>query len=88
MFEDQPDLNLKVSVTSVQFVSPKVAVESGSTSLISPNSEPEEIEYSAVHIKEAGKWLIDRVTDKSKEVIPSHYEQLKVLEWMIGEWTN
>lgn len=88
LFEEQPDLKLKVSVTSVQFVSPNVAVESGTTSLISPNSEPEEIEYSAVHIKQAGKWLIDRVTDKSKEVIPSHYEQLKVLEWMIGEWTN
>ncbi len=28
------------------------------------------------------------MTDKSKEVIPSHYEQLKALEWMVGNWTD
>jgi hypothetical protein len=28
------------------------------------------------------------VTDKSKEVVPSHYEQLKVLEWMVGQWAS
>lgn len=88
LFQEQPELKLKVSVTSVQFVSPNVAIETGTTSLLSPSSEPEEVEYSAVNVKQGGKWLIDRVTDKSKEVIPSHYEQLKVLEWMVGNWAN
>ena len=32
--------------------------------------------------------MLDRVTDKSKEVIPTHYEQLKALEWMVGNWTD
>jgi hypothetical protein len=81
-------LKLTVSVASVQFLSPNVAIETGTTSLLSPNADPEEVEYSAVNVKHGGKWLIDRVTDKSKEVIPSHYEQLKVLEWMVGNWTN
>jgi hypothetical protein len=80
-------LKLEVNVASVQFVSPNVAIEQGTTKLLSPNAEPEEIEYSAVNVKRDGKWLLDRVTDKTKEVASSHYEQLKVLEWMVGSWT-
>jgi uncharacterized protein (TIGR02246 family) len=88
LFMEQPGLKLEVTVASVQFVSPNVAIEQGTTKLLAPNAEPEEIEYSAVNVKRDGKWLLDRVTDKSKEVIPSHYEQLKDLEWMVGTWTD
>jgi uncharacterized protein (TIGR02246 family) len=88
LFKEQPELKLEVTVASVQFVSPNVAIEQGITKLLAPNAEPEEIEYSAVNVKRDGKWLLDRVTDKSKEVISSHYEQLKALEWMVGNWTD
>jgi uncharacterized protein (TIGR02246 family) len=87
-FKQQPGLKLEVMVASVQFVSPNVAIEQGTTKLLAPNAEPEEIEYSAVNVKRDGKWLLDRVTDKSKENIQTHYEQLKALEWMIGSWTD
>jgi uncharacterized protein (TIGR02246 family) len=88
LFKEQPGLKLEVTVTSVQFVSPNVAIEQGTTKLLAPNAEPEEIEYSAVNVKRDGKWLLDRVTDKSKEDIQTHYEQLKALEWMVGNWTD
>lgn len=88
LFKEQPGLKLEVTVASVQFVSPNVAIEQGTTKLLNPKSEPEEIEYSAVNVKRDGKWLLDRVTDKSKEEIQTHYEQLKTLEWMVGKWTN
>lgn len=88
LFEEQPGLKLEVSVESIQFISPNVAVERGTTRFLYPNAEPEEIEYMAVEVKRDGKWLLDRVSDKSKEPSPSHYKQLKVLEWMVGEWTS
>src|SRR5262249_55764650 len=88
LFKEQPQLELEVNVDSIQFISPNVAVEHGTTTFRAPNAEPEEIEYTAVEVKREGQWLLDRVTDKAKEVVPSHYEQLKVLEWMIGEWTS
>ncbi len=88
LFKAQPTVKLEVNVTSVQFVSPNVAIERGTAKFFSPNAEPDEIEYSAVDVKRDGKWLLDRVTDKTKEVAPSHYEQLKVLEWMVGNWTT
>jgi uncharacterized protein (TIGR02246 family) len=87
LFKEQPEVKLEVSVESVQFVSPNVAIERGTAKLLTPNSEPEEVEYSAVDVKRDGQWLLDRVTDKSKESAHSHYEQLKVLEWMVGTWT-
>jgi uncharacterized protein (TIGR02246 family) len=88
LLTEQPELKVEVAVESIQFISPTVAIEHGRTRLLAPNAEPEEIDYTAVDVKRDGKWLLDRVTDKTKEVVPSHYEQLKVLEWMIGEWTS
>jgi uncharacterized protein (TIGR02246 family) len=88
LFEGQPDLKMEVDVESIQFVSPNVAVEQGVVTVLAPNAEPEVTEYSAVNVKRDGKWLLDRLTDKSKEVVPTHYEQLKSLEWMVGSWTD
>jgi uncharacterized protein (TIGR02246 family) len=86
-FQEQPGAKLEVNVASIQFLSPNVAVEHGTAKLLTPNGEPEEIDYSAVDVKRDGKWLLDRVTDKAKQVVASHYDQLKPLEWMVGEWT-
>ena len=88
LLKEQPELKIEVSVESIQFISPNVAVERGTTRFLAPNAEPEEIEYTAVDVKRDGKWLLDRVTDNAKESAPSHYEQLKVLEWMVGQWTS
>jgi len=87
LFKERPEIKVEVNVASVQFVSPNVAIERGTAKLRAPNEETEEIEYSAVDVKRDGKWLLDRVTDKTNEVAHSHYEQLKVLEWMVGSWT-
>ena len=88
LFQAQPDLKLDVSVDSVRFLSPNVAVEEGTAKYLQPATDPEEIEYTAVYIQRDGKWLLDRVTDQAKEVVPSSYEQLKVLEWMVGSWID
>jgi uncharacterized protein (TIGR02246 family) len=88
LLKEQPELKVEVSVESIQFVSPNVAVERGTTKFIAPNAAPEEIEYTAVDVKRDGKWLLDRVTDNAKESAPSHYEQLQALEWMVGQWES
>ena len=77
---------LDVNVESIQFISPGVAVERGRTTLMSPNAEPEENDYTAINVKRDGKWQLDRVTDQVSEIVPSHHEQLKGLEWLVGEW--
>lgn len=87
-FKEQPGSKLEVNVASIQFISPNVAVEHGTAKWLTSKEESEEFEYSAVDVKRDGQWLLDRVTDKSKQVAASHHEQLKALEWMVGEWTT
>jgi uncharacterized protein (TIGR02246 family) len=88
IFKEAPNLKIEVATESIQFVSPNVAVEHGTAKLIAPQGEPEQIEYTAVYVKRGGQWLLDRVTDKAPEVIASHYEHLKELEWMVGRWVD
>jgi uncharacterized protein (TIGR02246 family) len=88
LLTENPELKLEVKVESIQFISPNVAVEHGTSKFLAPNAEPEEIEYTAVEVKRDGKWLLDRVTDKANTSVVSHYEQLKPLEWMVGQWTS
>ncbi len=87
-FQEAKDAKLDVSVEAIQFVSPNVAVEHGTANLLRPNLPPEELQYTAVHVRRDGKWLLDRVTDEDEPVVKSHYEQLKELEWMIGSWID
>jgi len=82
------DTKLAVDVESIQFISPRVAVETGVAKLISADGQPQESSYTAIHVKEDGKWFLDRVTEEDVPVVMSHYEQLKDLEWMIGTWVD
>jgi uncharacterized protein (TIGR02246 family) len=79
---------LASTTNSVEFVSPNVAIEQGTAKVIRPDQEPEESEYTAVYVKRDGQWLLDRVTEADVPTAPSRYEQLKDLEWMIGEWVD
>ena len=79
---------LAVHTNSVEFVSPHVALERGNAVVSIGDQEPSESQYTAVYVKQQGKWLIDRVTEEEIVVEPSHYENLKPLEWMIGEWVD
>jgi uncharacterized protein (TIGR02246 family) len=88
LFKEQPELKLDVNPESIQLLSPNTAVEYGTAKLLTPQREPEELKYTAVYVKRDGRWLLDRVTDGTEETAPSHYEQLKSLEWMIGTWVD
>jgi uncharacterized protein (TIGR02246 family) len=79
---------LEAKTDTIRFISPNVGVEEGTAKVIRPDQAPEESEYTAVYIKRDGQWLLDRVSEEDVPVVPSHYEQLKDLEWMIGRWVD
>lgn len=79
---------LLVDVKSIQFISPGVAVEQGTSNLISPAGKAQDMNYTAVHVKQNGQWFLDRITEEEIPVILSNYEHLKELEWLIGDWTD
>ncbi len=88
LFKPQAKLQLAISVESIQFISPNVATEHGLATFVTPEATPEQIAYTAVYVRQDGKWLLDRVTDKETLASPSSYKQLKQLEWMIGKWVD
>jgi uncharacterized protein (TIGR02246 family) len=88
IFAEAKGITLEATTEAVQFVSPNVAVEQGTAKVIRPDQAPEESEYTAVYVKRDGQWLLDRVTEEQVRVVPSNYEHLKDLEWMIGRWVD
>lgn len=85
----QEDAKLAITIDSVEFVSPNVAIERG-TAIVTYSDHPsEESEYAAVHIKRDGEWVIDRISESEIPAPPpSNYEHLQPLEWMIGSWVD
>jgi uncharacterized protein (TIGR02246 family) len=88
-FAGAEDARLNVTIDSIEFVSPNVAVEKGVALVTYKDSEPEKTTYTAVHVKRDGQWLLDRVAEAEiPPPPPSNYENLKELEWMIGSWID
>ena len=88
-FEATPDAKLELAETTIEFISPSVAMESGIARVVVPGEPPSESEYEAVHVKRGGSWKIDSTREQNvPEPPPSHYENLKALEWMIGSWVD
>jgi uncharacterized protein (TIGR02246 family) len=88
-FAGAEDAKLKIHIDSIDFLSPNVAVEKGTAEVTYSKSKPEKSEYTAVHVKRDGKWLLDRVSEVAEPAPPpSNYERLKELEWMIGSWVD
>jgi uncharacterized protein (TIGR02246 family) len=83
------DAKLAVDVNSIVFLSPTVAVERGTAQVVKKSDkEPKKSDYTAIHVKRDGKWLLDRVSEEESPVIHSNYDRLKDLEWMIGDWVD
>lgn len=87
-FAENQGMKLQATPTSILFKSPNRAVETGIAIVTRPGENPEEIRYTATHVKKAGVWKIATVKDEdSSGVLPS-FDHLKDLEWLIGEWVD
>lgn len=87
-FNNVKKAKMTVRVESIRFISPNVAVEQGHATITEPDGETSTSRYSAIHVKRDGQWLLDRVSDEDDTPAPSHYAQLKQLEWMVGHWVD
>lgn len=87
-FAVHPGEKIKVSVDSIQLLGESAALEQGSASLESAGAEGTEsgATYTAVHIKQDGKWLMAFVHEASAAT-PDSASLLKDLDWMVGKWT-
>ncbi len=89
IFSQEVVPQLKVATESIDFVSPNVAVERGTATVVDPEGTASDTRYRVVYVRRDGQWLIDRVTEDEVSTQVSHYQQLKgkrsgVVDWQLG----
>jgi uncharacterized protein (TIGR02246 family) len=87
LFAESKGLKIEVKDPTVRLVSPDVALEEGTVRVVLPGEAPSDSTYIAVHAKKNGRWKLESVRETSLPE-PDPHEQLKQLEWMVGEWVD
>jgi uncharacterized protein (TIGR02246 family) len=88
LFKEAPKRRIEVFVESIRFIGADMAVEIGSTKeTLAPGEPPEEDDYTVLHVKRDGKWLMALVRE-AEGMPPTSHEQLRPLAWLIGNWVD
>lgn len=87
-FEKYKGARIELIQTEISLLSPGVAIERGTAKVVRPDEQPSETEYEAVHVRRDSGWKMDSVREADRPQTRSHYEHLKDLEWMIGDWID
>jgi uncharacterized protein (TIGR02246 family) len=86
LFKAEPKAKIEIAIQSIEFPAPNMAVEDGVARVISKQgAHPVASRYTAVHIRDDGKWRMATVRESAIE-LPSNYAALKPLEWLVGKW--
>jgi len=87
-FAENKGMKLRIEIASIRVVTPEMAIEDGTTEVIPPDGgPPSRARYTNVHVKKGAKWYLASVRS-APLVPPNNYEQLRVLDWAIGEWAS
>lgn len=79
---------LTISLVSLHFANESTAIEDGLREIQFPDNQPiREMRYTAIHVKQDGKWLLQSVRDAVVFNDPTS-ENLRQLDWMVGEWLD
>jgi uncharacterized protein (TIGR02246 family) len=85
-FKAHPGSKMKVNIESVRMVAPTVAIEQGTASTTDrPSKVRSESAYTAVHVKQDGKWLMASVRE-SEIASKGSIADLGEIGWLIGLW--
>lgn len=85
-FRAHPGSKMEVTIDSVRALAPTVAIEQGTAKVMgSPNGPPSASSYTAVHVKQNGKWRMASVRE-SETPLPAGEVDLEQLAWLVGEW--
>ena len=87
-FKQNKDLKLGIDSESLRFVTPDVAVEDGTTAVVSADGgPPSRARYTIVHVKKDGQWAMSSVRDAAYAPA-TNQANLHALEWIIGDWVD
>lgn len=86
-FAEQPDATIRIVIDSLRQLSDSAAIEVGRALVDPPPAGPLGVsQYTAVHVKVDGQWLMASVRDTWIDT-PATRESATDLGWLIGTWT-
>lgn len=88
MFAKTGSADLELHIDSLEFQEDGSAIERGTATVIIPGEPPSISSYTAIHVKEGGKWLLQSVTERDQQGETAPPQQLQELGWMIGKWID
>ncbi len=83
LFADRKEVKAEAKTEKVRFLGSDTAIEEGSFTVTAKDSAPVKSRYSALHVRQGGKWLIALL--KEWEDDPEE-AKLDDLAWLIGTW--
>jgi uncharacterized protein (TIGR02246 family) len=87
LFKNNPDVRLQVEIDSIRLINDVTAIEEGRAALSPqpPGAVRVMSRYTAVHVKQDGRWLMAEERDTRVE-LPPDTGQLQDLDWLVGSW--
>jgi uncharacterized protein (TIGR02246 family) len=84
LFADRKEVKAQAKTEKIRFLGKDTAIEEGTFTVTAKDSSPNKSRYSALHVRQEGKWLIALL----KEWADDEEEQPKLedLSWLIGTW--
>jgi uncharacterized protein (TIGR02246 family) len=87
LFKDHRGATVTVTIESIRFLGPDIAMEKGIAKVKFPGENGETgSRYTVVHARRDGQWIM--VEGRDAPYVPgSNEDYLKDLQWVIGDWT-
>jgi uncharacterized protein (TIGR02246 family) len=89
-FAENQGAKLQLVLDGIRLVTPQVALEDGESTVTIVEKDLQTVRrYAAVFAKEGDKWLLASLREfPQADEFPTASEQLKALEWIIGDWVD
>ncbi len=87
-FADSPGTKLSGSIDFLHMIRPDVARVDGLATLTSKEGESVDSEFTAILVKQNGKWLISDSKERDLQATPASFDALKEMDWFVGNWQD
>lgn len=87
-FSASAKMRLSGQIQSIRVIRPEVALVDGETTVSSSDTDPITTQFTAVLVKNEGKWQIDSMEEMPLAVAPGATEALEELSWLEGTWVD
>ena len=81
-----PGSKMEIRIDSIRTLAPTVAIEQGTATVSGSSADaPSTSAYTAIHVKQDGKWRMASVRE-SEPLSPRDGADLQGLSWLVGHW--